>query len=169
MAIPACKFLMTPASRAEINHGNASLWRGFMGEVRYGTIQINGYSARSTVSLPAGAGNKKQREKRGRPEIFENGGLHSPRFCNAYNAMGNCLDEMGRYDEAMRKYEKVLELNPQHTEVRFKRAMIQKKIIYGEEVLRAGCYQRCSAALKTLFSGAPGNSIGMHQRLQERT
>ena len=58
----------------------------------------------------------------------------APQFCNAHNAMGNCLDEMGRYDEAMRKYEKVLELNPQHTEVRFKRAMIQKKIIYGEEV-----------------------------------
>ena len=57
----------------------------------------------------------------------------APLFCNAYNAMGNCLDEMGRYDEAMRKYEKVLEINPQHTEARFKQAMIQKKIRYGEE------------------------------------
>jgi tetratricopeptide (TPR) repeat protein len=52
----------------------------------------------------------------------------APRFCNAYNAMGNCLDEMGRYEEAKRKYDKVLELNPQHTEARFKRAMVQKKI-----------------------------------------
>ena len=76
----------------------------------------------------------------------------APLFCNAYNAMGNCLDEMGRYDEAMRKYEKVLEINPQHTEARFKQAMIQKKIRYGEEVPRAGCYPRCYAALKSLFS-----------------
>jgi|GEM_PF-4694090 predicted TPR repeat methyltransferase len=35
---------------------------------------------------------------------------------------------MGRYDEAARKYEKVLELNPQHMEARFKLAMILKKI-----------------------------------------
>lgn len=58
----------------------------------------------------------------------------APHYCNAYNAMGNCLDEMGRYEEAIKKYEKVLELNPQHTEARFKREMIQKKIVYEEEI-----------------------------------
>ena len=52
----------------------------------------------------------------------------TPRFCNAYNAMGNCLDEMGRYDEAMKAYGKVLELDPEHTEARFKRDMILKKL-----------------------------------------
>ncbi|MEN6396690.1 MAG: tetratricopeptide repeat protein [Methanoregula sp.] len=52
----------------------------------------------------------------------------APHFCNAYNAMGNCLDELGRYGEAIRKYEKVLKLNPEHAEARFKRAIIQKKI-----------------------------------------
>jgi len=52
----------------------------------------------------------------------------APLFCNAYNAMGNCLDEMGRYEEAIRIYDKVLELNPQDAAARFKRAMIQKKI-----------------------------------------
>jgi tetratricopeptide (TPR) repeat protein len=51
----------------------------------------------------------------------------APHFCNAYNAMGNCLDEMGQYDEAIKKYEKVLELNPEHTEARFKRALILEK------------------------------------------
>jgi len=57
----------------------------------------------------------------------------APHFCDAHNAMGNCLDEMGRYDEAIKKYEKVLELNPEHTEAQFKRAMIEKKIRYYEE------------------------------------
>jgi tetratricopeptide (TPR) repeat protein len=65
----------------------------------------------------------------------------APHFCNAYNAMGNCLDEMGRYDEAMRKYEKVLELNPEHAEARFKRAMIQKKVgSEGEKSLYEGLF-----------------------------
>lgn len=81
----------------------------------------------------------------------------APLFCNAYNAMGNCLDEMGRYDEAMRKYEKVLEINPQHTEARFKQAMIQKKIRYGEEVYPVqGVIRAVMQHLKvfSLFSGA---------------
>jgi tetratricopeptide (TPR) repeat protein len=42
--------------------------------------------------------------------------------------MGNCLDEMERYDEVMKVYGKVLELNPEHSEARFKRKMILKKI-----------------------------------------
>jgi len=53
-----------------------------------------------------------------------------PRFCKAYNVMGNCLDEMGRYEEAMKKYEKVLELDPGHAEARFKRELLQKKMQY---------------------------------------
>ncbi|HVP96491.1 tetratricopeptide repeat protein [Methanoregula sp.] len=53
-----------------------------------------------------------------------------PRFCKAYNVMGNCLDEMGRYEEAMKKYDKVLELNPGHAEARFKRELLQKKMQY---------------------------------------
>jgi tetratricopeptide (TPR) repeat protein len=57
----------------------------------------------------------------------------APHFCNAYNAMGNCLDEMGRYDEAIRKYAKVLKLNPEHGEARFKLEMIRKKIGYDRE------------------------------------
>lgn len=52
----------------------------------------------------------------------------APRFCKAYNVIGNCLDEMGRYDEAIRSYEKALEIDPQHAEARFKRSMVRKKI-----------------------------------------
>ena len=38
--------------------------------------------------------------------------LIAPHFCDAYNVMGNCLDELGRYEEAIGKYEKVIELDP---------------------------------------------------------
>jgi len=51
----------------------------------------------------------------------------APRFCNAYNAMGNCLDELGRFGAAVKKYEKVLEINPFHAEARLKRALVLKK------------------------------------------
>lgn len=54
--------------------------------------------------------------------------LIAPRFCNAYNAMGNCLDELGRYDAAMMNYGKVLEIDPLHTEARFKRELLRSKI-----------------------------------------
>jgi tetratricopeptide (TPR) repeat protein len=52
----------------------------------------------------------------------------APHFCNAYNAMGNCLDELGRFGEAVKKYDKVLEINPLHTEAKLKRALVIKKI-----------------------------------------
>jgi len=55
----------------------------------------------------------------------------APRFCDAYNAMGNCLDELGRYEEAIRKYDKVLEIDPGHTEARFKRDIVRTKISQG--------------------------------------
>jgi tetratricopeptide (TPR) repeat protein len=58
----------------------------------------------------------------------------APRFCNAYNAMGNCLDELGRFGEAVKKYEKVLEINPLHAEAKLKRALVMKKIGHADEV-----------------------------------
>ncbi|PKL69522.1 MAG: hypothetical protein CVV30_08180 [Methanomicrobiales archaeon HGW-Methanomicrobiales-1] len=59
------------------------------------------------------------------------------RFSNAYNAMGNCLDELGRYEEAVRKYDKVIDIDPHHTEVRFKRALVIEKIQRSEAVKRS--------------------------------
>jgi tetratricopeptide (TPR) repeat protein len=58
----------------------------------------------------------------------------APRFCNAYNAMGNCLDELGRFGAAVKKYEKVLEINPFHAEARLKRALVMKKIDWAGEL-----------------------------------
>jgi len=52
----------------------------------------------------------------------------APRFCNAFNAIGNCLDEMGLYTEAAGKYEQVLTLNPSHSEARLKLGLVQRKI-----------------------------------------
>jgi tetratricopeptide (TPR) repeat protein len=52
----------------------------------------------------------------------------APRCSNAYNSMGNCLDELGRYEDAIRKYNKVLEIDPHHTEARFKRTLVIEKI-----------------------------------------
>ena len=55
----------------------------------------------------------------------------APRFSDAYNAMGNCLDELGRYEEAIRKYDKVLEIDPGHAEARFKRDIVRAKVSPG--------------------------------------
>ncbi len=58
----------------------------------------------------------------------------APRFSNAYNAMGNCLDELGRYEDAIRKYDKVLDIDPHHAEARFKRELVIRKILRSEGV-----------------------------------
>jgi len=52
----------------------------------------------------------------------------APMFSEAWNAMGNCLDELGRYDEAVRKFTMVIEIDPHHEDARLKREMIRKKI-----------------------------------------
>jgi tetratricopeptide (TPR) repeat protein len=76
----------------------------------------------------------------------------APRFINAYNAMGNCLDELGQYEEAIRKYEKVLEIDPHHGEARFKRALIIEKIGRSEAV-----------------KGNPGKKKGREKERDERS
>jgi len=61
---------------------------------------------------------------------FQRAIIIAPRFCEALNAMGNCLDELERYDEAVRKFDKVIEIDPNHTEARIKRETILKKISF---------------------------------------
>ena len=53
----------------------------------------------------------------------------APGFCSAYNVMGNCLDRLGQYEEAIRTYEKVIELDPFHAGARFKRDLVLLKIL----------------------------------------
>ena len=62
--------------------------------------------------------------------------LIAPHFSNAYNAMGNCLDELGQYEDAIRKYDKVLTIDPLHAEARFKRMLVMEKIRQSDEVNR---------------------------------
>jgi tetratricopeptide (TPR) repeat protein len=64
----------------------------------------------------------------------------APRYCDAYNAMGNCLDELGRYEEAIRKYEKVLEIDPGHAEARFKRDILRTRVLQGNDQAHPGHY-----------------------------
>jgi len=54
----------------------------------------------------------------------------APRFCEALNAMGSCLDDLGRYDEAVRKFDKVIEIDSHNAEARLKREMILNKISF---------------------------------------
>lgn len=71
-----------------------------------------------------------QGKKEGALNYFRRAVLIAPRFCKALNEMGNCLNELGRYDEAARKYEKVIEIDPHHAEARFKREMMRNKISF---------------------------------------
>ncbi len=51
----------------------------------------------------------------------------APNFCEAHNALGNCYDELGQPEEAIRQYEKVLVLNSKHASAKFKLALMQRK------------------------------------------
>ena len=62
--------------------------------------------------------------------------LIAPHFGNAYNAMGNCLDELGQYEDAIRKYDKVLTIDPLHAEARFKRTLVMEKLRQSDAVNR---------------------------------
>ena len=52
----------------------------------------------------------------------------APRFCEALNATGTCLFELEQYDEAVRKFDKLIEIDPHHSEALSKREMILKKM-----------------------------------------
>jgi tetratricopeptide (TPR) repeat protein len=100
-------------------------WQG--GMIMMQVINGNGipleaqYLYRKALSLSM-EGNKEEALNDFRRAVFI-----APRFCKALNAMGNCLDELGRYDEAVRKFDKVIEIDPHHAEARLKREIIRNK------------------------------------------
>ncbi len=51
----------------------------------------------------------------------------APAFCEAHNVLGNCYDELGQPEDAIRQYQKVLALNPGHAAAKFKLALMQRK------------------------------------------
>jgi len=52
----------------------------------------------------------------------------APRFTRAFNEMGNCLDSLGRYPEALAAYNTVLVIDPLYEGLLVKRDTILKKI-----------------------------------------
>jgi tetratricopeptide (TPR) repeat protein len=52
----------------------------------------------------------------------------APRFTKAFDEMGNCLDSLGRYPEALAAYNRILEIDPSHPGALFKRDRLRKKI-----------------------------------------
>ena len=52
----------------------------------------------------------------------------APRFTRAFNEMGNCLDSLGRYPEALAAYNTVLVIDPSYEGLLVKRERILKKI-----------------------------------------
>ncbi|HVP95120.1 MAG TPA: tetratricopeptide repeat protein [Methanoregulaceae archaeon] len=53
----------------------------------------------------------------------------APGFSKAFNEMGNCLSRLGRYEEAVMKYEKALRIEPSCREAHENLAMVQAKLI----------------------------------------
>jgi tetratricopeptide (TPR) repeat protein len=51
----------------------------------------------------------------------------APRYEKAFCEMGNCLDELGRFDEAIEKYKKAIEIDPFFSEPWVKKDRILKK------------------------------------------
>jgi tetratricopeptide (TPR) repeat protein len=72
----------------------------------------------------------------------------SPRFCRALIATGNCLCALGRYHEAIQKYDKVLGIDPDCAEAQARRDLARGKIAlqpmmggeYGKDRLLYPCF-----------------------------
>lgn len=61
----------------------------------------------------------------------------APTFCEAHNVLGNCYDELGQPEEAIRQFQKVLALNPGHAAARFKLALMQRKAAHSSSGRKA--------------------------------
>ena len=84
----------------------------------------------------------------------------APRFCNAYNAIGNCLDELGRFGAAVKNYEKVLEINPFHAEAKLKLALVMKKIGWAGELKGDSSNVKVQENEKSMYEADGGYGSG---------
>lgn len=53
----------------------------------------------------------------------------APGFSKAFNEMGNCLSRLDRHDEAVKKYEKALRIDPSYHEAIQNIVMVREKLI----------------------------------------
>lgn len=54
--------------------------------------------------------------------------LANPKHARAWNIMGNCLDGLGRYEDALQSYDASLELDPSNADVLFNKAQTLEKM-----------------------------------------
>ncbi|MDD1729595.1 MAG: tetratricopeptide repeat protein [Methanospirillum sp.] len=64
----------------------------------------------------------------------------SPRIPQVFIELGNCFDNLNRYDDAIISYEKALQIDPFHPDALFNKGMCLKKI--GNEVESLKCIER---------------------------
>ena len=77
----------------------------------------------------------------------------APRFTAAYYAMGNCQDELGLGEDAVRSYEKVLEMDPGHADARSRRDLVCTKMKHQRSGSVSGRLQMPGRDDKTAGSG----------------
>jgi len=52
----------------------------------------------------------------------------APKFAIAHCEMGRCYEKLGRFPEALSKYEKVLQIHPSHVEAEMNKNRIMEKM-----------------------------------------
>lgn len=63
-----------------------------------------------------------------------------PQFAMAWHERGNCLDELGRCEEALSSYDTAIQLDPHHAEAWFNKGLTLKKM--GKEKEAYSCMNR---------------------------
>jgi tetratricopeptide (TPR) repeat protein len=73
-------------------------------------------------------------------EYYDNALSTDPDYASAWHEKGNCLDELGRCEEALACYEEALKRDPHHAETWFHKGLIMKR--FGRENEAYGCFNQ---------------------------
>lgn len=73
-------------------------------------------------------------------EYFDRALASDPHFAGAWHEKGNCLDEMGRCDEAIASYDEAIRHDPYNAETWFNKGLLLKRI--GREDEAFSCINR---------------------------